>query len=853
MNLLSRISGVPRNLPARLVALFLSRGLAALIALVCLTATPTLASAVTPMVVAGIAHTVALKSDGTVVAWGNNSYGQLGDGTTTDRWSPVAVQGLVGVVAVSAGWYHTVAVRSDGTVVAWGNNTSGQLGDGTQINRSSPVAVPGLTGVATVSAGASHTMALKSDGTVMAWGANSLGQLGDGTTTARSSPVQVAGLTGMVAVAAGENHSLAIKSGGSVWAWGNNSVGQLGDGTTTARTSPEQLLGLSSVAAIAAGSQYSIALKLDSSVWAWGINFYGQLGDGTTTNRSIPVAVQGLTGVIAVAAQSDNTMALKSGGTVMAWGSNGSGQLGDGTTTSRSIPVAVPGITGAVAVAAGVAYAAALKSDGTVVAWGNNSNGQLGDGTTTNRLSPVTVTYPVDIRSYIPAAKAINGYKGYLRVINTGTTATPVNVAVIDGATGVVGSSAQLVASLPTGAAVTFSAPEVEVALGTPLPANDRPRIRVTATGPIEVQSFMANPEGVVTQISGALTASTGYAVRSYVPAANAVGGYTGFIRVINIGTTASPIQATLIDDATGVAGASGQLTASLPAGAAVTFTAQQIEAALGASVNPASRPRISITAVSVPLEVQSFMANPSGTVTQIGDAQSGTSIAVRSFFPAANSSVGYTGYIRVINTGTTATPIIVSLIDGTTGQVTGSEPLTASLPAGAAKTFSAQQVEAALGISLPASARPRIRVTASVSIDVQSFVSNPSGTVTQIVGAQSGSSVDVRTYVPAVNAAGGYTSFIRLINTGTTTTAVSVAVIDGATGAVGASGQLTASLPTGAAVTFTAQQVEAALRQALPAGDRPRIRVTSSASTLDVQSFMSKPGGVLTETQDFQ
>jgi hypothetical protein len=460
----------------------------------------------------------------------------------------------------------------------------------------------------------------------------------------------------------------------------------------------------------------------------------------------------------------------------------------------------------------------------------------------------------IDVRTYVPAANAgAGGYTSFLRVINTGYAATPVSVAVINGTTGVVGTAAQLVSSLPAGAAVTFTAQQVEAALGQTLPAGDRPRIRVTANSRIEVQSFMSNPGGVVTQITDALNASTGYAVRSYVPAANAASGYTSFIRVINIGTTASSIQATVIDDTTGVAGASGQLMASLPAGAAVTFTAQQIETAMGSTLSTAGRPRISISAGSVPLEVQSFMANPDGTVTQIGGAQSGTSVAVRSYIPAASASSGYSGFIRVINTSSTATPISVSLLDGATGQASASGQLVASLPAGAAKTFSAQQVETALGLTLAAGDRPRILVTASVSVDVQSFMSNPGGTVTQLSGAQRGDSADIRTYIPAGNAAGGYASLIRVINTGSAATPVTVAVIDGAAGTVGASAQLTASLAAGAAVTFTAQQMETALGQAIAAADRPRIRVTASASTIEVQSFMSNPGGVITETVDFQ
>ncbi len=469
--------------------------------------------------------------------------------------------------------------------------------------------------------------------------------------------------------------------------------------------------------------------------------------------------------------------------------------------------------------------------------------------------APAIASNTKDVRSYIPAAMAAQGYTSYVRVINTGSATTPVSVAVIDGATGTLGPSAQLSAALPAGAAITYSAPQVEAALGVALPAGDRPRIRVTADSAIEVQSFMSNPGGVVTQIAEAMTASTGYAVRSYVPAS--VTGYTSFVRIINIGATATPIQATLIDDTTGAEEASGMLIASLPAGAAVTLDAHQIESALGVAPAAASRPRVRVvsTAVpSIPLEVQSFIANPGNVVTQVGGAQSGTSVAVRDFVAAAMAQYGYLSLIRIINTSTTATPISLDLIDGDTGAKTVSgKQLVASLPAGAATTFTAQQIEAALGVSLPAGARPRIRVSANVAIDVQSLMGNPSGVVTQISGAQSGAtSVDVRSYVPVANSRGGYTSFIRVINTGTTATPLSVAVIDGPTGVVGASAPLTASLPTGAAVTFTAQQVEEALGSPLPAGERPRIRVTANSS-IEVQSFMSNPGGVITDTEDAQ
>src|SRR5439155_1562430 len=188
---------------------------------------------------AGDTHTVALKSDGTLWAWGLNAYGQLGDGTTSrDRASPVAVGADSNWSAVAAGKgengrAHTVALKTDGTLWAWGHNGFGELGDGTPLSRSSPVQVGSTTDWMVVCAGASHTVALKSHGTLWAWGINVDGQLGDGTTaTQRLEPVQVGTATNWAAVAAGVSHTVALKADGTLWAWGQNTFGQLGAGTT---------------------------------------------------------------------------------------------------------------------------------------------------------------------------------------------------------------------------------------------------------------------------------------------------------------------------------------------------------------------------------------------------------------------------------------------------------------------------------------------------------------------------------------------------------------------------------------------------------------------------------------------
>jgi len=338
-------------------------------------------------------------SSGAVRAWGLNSNGQLGSGTTTDSAVPVS-SNINGIKKVAGGSMHSLALKGDGTVRAWGDNELGQLGDGTTTDRNIPVKVHGLTNVVAIAAGCYHSLALKRDGTVWAWGSNKWGSLGDGTTTGRNIPVKVHGLTNVVAIAAGCWHSLALKRDGTVRAWGDNYSGQLGDGTnaptpwgTNISNVPVTVKNLAGIKAIDGGYNFSVALKRDGTVRAWGANLSGQLGDGTTTDHYVRGTVKNLSGVTALAAATGgfHILALKGDGTVRAWGDNYSGQLGDGTTTEKNLAVKVKNLAGVKRVAAGTYKSLALKGDGTVRAWGDNYSGQLGDGTTTPRTTPVKV------------------------------------------------------------------------------------------------------------------------------------------------------------------------------------------------------------------------------------------------------------------------------------------------------------------------------------------------------------------------------------------------------------------------------------------------------------------------------
>jgi alpha-tubulin suppressor-like RCC1 family protein len=407
-------------------------------------------------------HFLALKRDGTLMAWGFGSYGQIGDGGTTTRYTPVAVSGISNVVGISAGDNHSVALKSDGTVWAWGHNAYGQLGDTTSTTRTTPVRVTNLTAVAEIASGYWHNLARKADGTVWAWGGNFYGAIGDGTTTDRFAPVQVALLDSIMTVEGNNVQSFAVRNDGSVWAWGYNGSCVLGDETSTDRYTPVRLTNISDVVSIDGGHAHTVALKYDGTVWAWGWNGYGSLGDGTTIDHCAPAQVTNLNGIVAIAAGSYHTIALRWDGTNYGWGYNTSGQLGDGSTTSRSAPVPVS-ISAIIPqevfmaerfkVSAGYEFSVALSTDGAVWTWGRNELNQLGDGTNINRIVPRPVNGVEGIVSVVAGYGRTLALRGDGTVwawgynangeVGDGTTvnkATPVQVLGLSGITAIAGN-----------------------------------------------------------------------------------------------------------------------------------------------------------------------------------------------------------------------------------------------------------------------------------------------------------------------------------------------------------------------------------------------------------------------------
>ena len=343
-----------------------------------------------PKVAAGYYHSLVVKDDGTLWAWGDNDDGEVGDGTRVTRRSPVKV--MSDVATVAAGNTHSLAVKTDGSLWAWGWNRIGALGDGTYWNtRTKPIRVKGMDkDVVMVAAGSWHSLALKSDGSLWAWGDNEYGQLGDGTNYMRVEPVRIVN-SGVVWVDTSGDSSFYVTEDGSVYGFGFNEWGQLGLGDTDDRSLPAKV-GISNVAVVTAGYGHTLALKNDNTLWGWGGNDFGQLGIPGLEDRLLPESLgTRLYSTIAAGGASSAGVGLGTN-ELYAWGDNEFGKLGDGTIYDRFSPVMVGEQIRTVAVSiAGEGFTLRVGLDGLLKSAGHNGFGQLGDGTKTHRRSPVIV------------------------------------------------------------------------------------------------------------------------------------------------------------------------------------------------------------------------------------------------------------------------------------------------------------------------------------------------------------------------------------------------------------------------------------------------------------------------------
>lgn len=351
------------------------------------------------LLAAGSFQTCGISSDGQSYCWGDNTAGDLGDGTTLPRNVPTLVSGNLPFVSLSGGYWHSCGLTGSGLGYCWGFNSFGDLGDGTNDTRHVPTPIAGDHRFIMLETRTWGGCGLVAGGAAWCWGNNDNGVVGDGTTIHRNTPVAVIGGLRFTTILAGANATCALVSGGQAYCWGQNNEGQLGDGTFTNRYQPTAVSGGYRFTALALGYGQTCGLTASGAAYCWGDNRYGQLGDGTTTSRNLPVPVAGGLTFTSLMGGGFHTCGLLPSGAAMCWGRNsadpvygGGGQLGDGTTTDRLLPTAVAGGMSFSELAAGESHTCGLTPGGSAWCWGNNARGQLGDGSNTNRPVPVPVT-----------------------------------------------------------------------------------------------------------------------------------------------------------------------------------------------------------------------------------------------------------------------------------------------------------------------------------------------------------------------------------------------------------------------------------------------------------------------------
>jgi alpha-tubulin suppressor-like RCC1 family protein len=360
-------------------------------------------------IAAGSNHACALMASGRVNCWGDNSSGQLGEGSGSSL-TPRVVAGICGATAIAAGGQHSCALLPDGTAQCWGANGAGELGNPISRTLGMPLpvtvksttsgAITPLMGVSQLAAGTAYTCALISDGSVQCWGETTYGQLGSVGAAAIGSaglsrPVVISGLDKAVAIAGGGGHICALLPNMTLECWGKNEDGQLGPTKSIAQglPTPVTIPNVVGVVAVSAGEAHTCALLADGSIQCWGYNDYGELGNGSFSSSAIAVAVVGISDATAIAAGPYHTCALLADHSVACWGDNNHGALGNGTTKNSPVPVPVAGLTDAVAISARGDYTCALLTGGRVQCWGENPYGQLGNGSTVDSSVPVTVAF----------------------------------------------------------------------------------------------------------------------------------------------------------------------------------------------------------------------------------------------------------------------------------------------------------------------------------------------------------------------------------------------------------------------------------------------------------------------------
>ena len=409
-------------------------------------------------------YSCALVAGGSAQCWGINAFGQLGNGTTTNSASPVALSELSGMKTISNSSNAPCAVLTDGSVQCWGHNLYGALGDGTFTDSVTPVQVSGLTGVKTISSGYEFSCAVRSDGTVWCWGLNDQGQLGNGTFTNSGTPTMVSGLSNIKTIGVGYDQVCALGADSSLACWGGNADGQLGIGTVGGGVpTATHLYGVSGMFEISAGTFSTCVLHVSGTAYCWGTNSNGQLGDGDFIDKSSPVGVGITAPAVAIATSAVHSCALAADGTVQCWGFGVDGELGNGAFNTSATPVAVSGLSGVKEIASGGGHDCVLLYNGTVNCWGYGTYGQLGNGVANNSAVPLAtlpLVTPLVWTSSMPSIASIDPSSGLASTISDGQTTITATYGTFTGSTLLtVGSIAPV---------ITWSAPAA-IPYGTPL------------------------------------------------------------------------------------------------------------------------------------------------------------------------------------------------------------------------------------------------------------------------------------------------------------------------------------------------------------------------------------------------
>jgi alpha-tubulin suppressor-like RCC1 family protein len=325
---------------------------------------------------AGTSHFIAIKTDGTLWAWGLNNYGQLGDGTYDNKSIPVQIGIETDWQKISAGNNHNLVIKNDGSLWSWGQNDEGQLGVGTFINKNTPTQIGTENNWLSISTGYAHNIAVKKDGTLWAWGLNGNGQLGLGDMSNHNVPSKVGMSIDWQNAICGGFNTIAKKSDGTLWFWGRNFEGEAGNGTNTLReVNPISIFSQKYMEYnnISVGYMHTMVVKPNGTLWTWGLNSDYQLGDGTPTDKNIPTAIGSSTNWKTVSGGTEYTVAIKTDGTLWSWGSNVSGQLGFGVSGSKkSNPTQIGTDVNWQSISARGNHTIAMKKDGTLWTWGGN-------------------------------------------------------------------------------------------------------------------------------------------------------------------------------------------------------------------------------------------------------------------------------------------------------------------------------------------------------------------------------------------------------------------------------------------------------------------------------------------------